>query len=152
MDTSTRPLLIVSEDFPKGQRAAAVAAAIARGLTTGGLPEADLCPLPRLEPGEDVRTLLDSLDFDSRMRAAGAVVVAASRLRESTLDGSAAFEIATRARQGGVPAFAITAESRLDAFDARILDLQSIIEASDPRSLTAAGRKLAGLGVSLPQL
>jgi len=152
MRAHTRPLLIVSEDFPARLPAAAVAKSIARGLTAGGLPEPDLCPLPGLDPGEDVRTLLDSLDFDSRMRAAGAVVVAASRLRESTLDGSAAFEIATRARQAGVPAFAVTAESRLDAFDARILDLQSIIEARDARSLTAAGKKLAGLGVSLPQI
>ncbi|MHB8240988.1 MAG: glycerate kinase [Solirubrobacteraceae bacterium] len=152
MEAHTRPLLIVSEDFSESLPAAAVAKSIARGLTAGGLPEADLCPVPDVQPGEDIRATLDSLDFDSRMRAAGAVVVAARQLRESTLDGSAAFEIATRARQAGVPAFAVTAESRLDAFDARILDLQAIIEARDTRSLTAAGRRLAGLGVSLPQL
>lgn len=152
MQAHTRPLLIVSEDFPARQPAAAVAKSIARGLTAGGLPEPDLCPLPDVQPGEDIRATLDSLYFDSRMRAAGAVVVAASRLRESTLDGSAAFEIATRARQAGVPAFAVTAENRLNAFDARILDLQSIVEARDTQALTAAGRKLAGLGVSLPQL
>jgi glycerate kinase len=71
--------------------------------------------------------------------------VAQARLREDTLAGSAAFELATRARQAGVPAFGITAENRLDSLDARILDLQAILEASTARALEAAGRKLASL-------
>ncbi len=93
----------------------------------------------------DVGKLLAECDFDARMRAARAVIIAVQRLREETLAGSAAFEIATRARQAGVPCYAITAENRLDAFDARILDLQTILEAEDPRALAAAGRKLAKL-------
>jgi hypothetical protein len=83
------------------------------------------------------------IDFDLRMKRARAVVLAAAHLRESTLRGSLAFEIATRARQGGVPAYAVTGENALTPFDARILDLQAIFEASNPRALAAAGRKLA---------
>ena len=89
--------------------------------------------------------LLESLDFDARMRRARAVVLAQRRLQERMLVGSAAFEIATRARQAGVPAYALTAENRLGAFDARILDLQVILEASSPRALEAAARRLAEL-------
>jgi glycerate kinase len=55
------------------------------------------------------------------------------------------FEIATRARQGGVPCYAIAAHNALDPFEARILDLQVVLEAGGERGLSAAGRKLAGL-------
>jgi hypothetical protein len=44
-----------------------------------------------------------------------------------------------------VPAYAVTAHNRLDRFDARILDLQAIVEGSEARSLRAAGRRLADL-------
>jgi hypothetical protein len=139
-----------------GLPAARVAAAIARGLQAGGLPEPDLCPIEEWDGAkgdageatrglQDLRGLLDALDFDARMRRARAVIIAAERLREPTLAGSVTFEIATRARQGGVPAYAVTAENALDAFDARILDLQLILEARSARSLAAAGRRLARL-------
>jgi glycerate kinase len=74
-----------------------------------------------------------------------AVVIAAARLDERTLAGSPAFEIATRARQAGVPAYAVTADDGLDAFDARMLDLQLVLQARDGRALAAAGRRLAGI-------
>ncbi len=89
--------------------------------------------------------LLETLNFDQRMRAARAVVLGAERLREHALSGSPAFEIATRARQAGVPAYAVARESTFEPFDARILDLQVILPAADVRALTAAGRKLAAL-------
>jgi glycerate kinase len=138
--------LIASESFGVGLDAAQVVAAIARGLQAGGRPEPDPCPIviPKDGPG-DVRALLDALDFDARMRASRAVIVGAARLHERTLAGSVTFEIATRARQGGVPAYAVTAEDALDSFDARILDLQVILEANSARALAAAGRKLAKL-------
>jgi glycerate kinase len=79
------------------------------------------------------------------MRRARAVIVAAPRLDERTLEGSPAFEIATRARQAGVPCYAVTAESELDAFDARMLDLQAIQIARSTRALAAAGKRLAQL-------
>ena len=142
--TPPRQLLIASGAFGPRLSAPAVAAAIARGVQAGGLPEPDLLPLsPADEASDDVRALLDALDFDARMRRARAVVIAAAKLEERTLAGSLAFEIATRARQSGVPAYAVTAENRLDAFDARILDLQTIFEARGTRSLETAGYKLA---------
>jgi glycerate kinase len=73
------------------------------------------------------------------------VVIAAARLDERTLAGSPAFEIAIRARQSGVPAYAVTAHNGLGAFDARMLDLQLVLEASDARALSAAGRRLAAV-------
>jgi glycerate kinase len=122
-----------------------VGSAISRGLAAGGL-ESDLCPIALEHPRPaDVRELLASLHFDTRMRAARAVVVGQWHLEESTLAASPAFEIATRARQAGVPAYAVTAENALGPFDARILDLQAIIEASGPRALAAAGRRLGTL-------
>jgi len=147
----TTPLLVTGA-FGGGLSAPEVGAAIARGLQAGGLPPADLCPIdPEHERGaDDVRMFLDAHDFDARMRRARAVIVATECLPEQTLAGrsligSATFEIATRARQSGVPTYAVTGENRLDAFDARILDLQLIIEAHGARALAAAGRKLARL-------
>jgi len=62
-----------------------------------------------------------------------------------TLMGKIAGEIAVRARQGGVPCHAIVGRNDLDPLDARILDLQQILEAGDPDALEAAGRELARL-------
>jgi glycerate kinase len=139
-------VLVACAAFGPRLSAAAVTGALARGLADGGLPETDLCPLPdEGERGADVRALLDALDFDARMRAARAVVLGAWRLQEGALAGSATFEIATRARQSGVPAYAVAGESALDAFDARILDLQAIVRARSRAGLHSAGLTLAAL-------
>ena len=143
-----RTLLVAARAFDERLSAQRVAAAVARGLADGGW-QADRCPIDQQErfagSPNDVRQLLDALDFDARMRAARALIVCERVLREDTLAGSVAFEIATRARQAGVPAYAIAAENRLDCFDARILDLQAIVEAASARSLRSAARRLAGL-------
>jgi Glycerate kinase family len=145
-DLIPRHALIVCGPFGPGLSAPQAVAAIARGLRAGGAPEPDSCPLPTLGgSAEEVRALLEEVGFDARMRSARAVIVGAARLQERTLAGSVTFEIATRARQGGVPAYAVTGESRLDAFDARILDLQVILEARTGRALAAAGGTLADL-------
>ena len=116
--------------------ARAVARAIASGLRSGGWRSVDIARLSdAAEPA--------AADFDARMRRARALVIAQRRLAEAALQGSAAFEIATRARQAGVPCFAVTAHSGLNAFDARILDLQLVLEAADEPALRAAGRTLA---------
>jgi glycerate kinase len=94
----------------------------------------------RLVPG--AAFVLDALGFDARMRAARAVVVGEGRLDETTLQGKAAGEIATRARQAGVPCHAIVGVRALDGFGARILDLQAILEASTAAELEAAGEAL----------
>ena len=150
----SQTLLVVAGPFAAALSAEDVAQAIGRGLVAGGLPEPDLCPLDGDSSiggdsfdkrSDDARAHLDTLGFDARMRAARAVVLAEWRLAESTLRGSATFEIATRARQGGVPAYAVTGENALAPFDARILDLQVILEASTKRALVTAGTQLARL-------
>ena len=139
-------LLIACGPFGPRLSAAATASAITRGILDGGRPEPDVCVLELVgEAGEDVRAALDELDFDARMRRARAVIVGTARLQERTLAGSVTFEIATRARQGGIPAYAVTGENALDAFDTRILDLQLVLQARSRGGLVTAGRKLAGL-------
>lgn len=93
-----------------------------------------------LEPG--AAFMLSALDFNTRMRAARCVVVGEGRLDATTLEGKIAGEIATRARQAGVPAHAICGSIAIDRFDARILDLQLQIEAGTIAALEAAGEQL----------
>jgi glycerate 2-kinase len=89
--------------------------------------------------------VLEALDFDRRLDAARAVIVGEGRLDQTSLQGKIAAEIATRARQLGVPAHAIVGSLALSRFDARILDLQEIVEATDERELEAAAAALAAL-------
>jgi glycerate kinase len=156
-------VLIAVESFGEGCPAARAGGAIARGLSAAD-PRltAEVCPIESGREGgeeggtdgrekrgtdgrEDAGRLLGALHFDARMRAARAVVLGVERLDERTLPGSATFEAATRARQAGVPAYAVTAENQLTPFDARILDLQVVLQARDTRALRRAGEKLAGL-------
>jgi glycerate kinase len=126
--------LLVAGPFA-GLPALAVAGAIASGLRSGGWRSLD------------VGMLAEELEmpyFDSRLRRARAVVIAQRRLAEAGLQGTPAFEIATRARQAGVPCFAVTARNGLSAFDARMLDLQIVLEAGTRAALARAGRALAG--------
>lgn len=89
--------------------------------------------------------VLDTIGFDAQMRAARAVVTGEGRLDTQSLAGKAVSEVATRARQAGVPCYAVVGSNRLDSFGARILDLDMIIEAGTQAQLAAAGRKLAGV-------
>jgi glycerate kinase len=143
----SRTVLVAPEAFGGELNATRVAAAIGRGIRAGDATlGVELCPIEG--DGRDrvaTRRYLDVADFDVRMRAARAVVVGAARLDEATLLGSAVFEIATRARQAGVPAYAVAGENALSLFDARILDLQVILQARTGRTLRRAGERLAGL-------
>ena len=94
-----------------------------------------------LVPG--AQFVLDTLDFDRRLLASAAVIVGEGRLDVTSLQGKIAAEIATRARQSGVPAHAIVGSCALDRFDARILDLQEIREAGDERAIARAARDLS---------
>jgi len=89
--------------------------------------------------------ILDALDFDVRMRAARAVVTGEGRLDRQSLTGKAVSEVATRARQAGVPCHAIVACNELDAFDQRILDIQAVLEARNVNRLEHAGTRLAAV-------
>lgn len=95
----------------------------------------------RLEPGGPF--VLSALDFDERLRAAKAVVVGEGRLDATTLEGKIAGEIATRARQGGVPCHAVCGQNAMSAFDARVLDIHRIVEARSLTDLEEAGAFLA---------
>jgi glycerate 2-kinase len=89
--------------------------------------------------------VLDAVGFDARLSSARAVVAGEGRLDQQSLAGKALSEIATRARQTGVPSHAIVGSNGLDAFGLRILDLQAVLEAGTPRDLEAAGRRLSGM-------
>ncbi len=110
-------VLIAAQDFGKGLDGARVAEAIGRGLTAAGPEfEADPCPIEVLPA-----------NLDARMRHARAVVIAARHLdHETLLRRDNACEVATRARQAGVPCYAVAARVGLDLFEARILDLQVV--------------------------
>jgi glycerate 2-kinase len=70
--------------------------------------------------------VLDAVDFDRR-----------------SLAGKAVSEVATRARQSGVPCHAIVGQRELDSFGARVLDLQAVLEASTLEEIENAGRELS---------
>jgi glycerate kinase len=127
-------VLVAAQDFGKGLDGAKVAEAIGRGLTAARPDlDADPCPIDVLPT-----------DLDARMHRARAVVIAAKHLdHETLLRRDNACEVATRARQTGVPCYAVAASVGLDLFEARILDLQVVLEAASGRALTVAGRELA---------
>ena len=134
----TRRLRDQARRLPRDPRGVAMTGA-AGGLS-GGLWAAFGA---ELVPG--AAYVLDALGFDPRMRAARAVVTGEGRLDLQSLAGKAVSEVATRARQAGVPCHAIVGERRLDAFGARILDLQAVLEAGTLEEIEAAGAQLAEL-------
>jgi len=136
-------LLLVSEPFGAGLGAEAAARWLARGLQEGGLAEPDVLALPGgVRTGRDLQELLEHEHLSRRLDDARALLIATAHLDGGRLQDTPAFELATRARQGGVPCYAVAARNGLDSFQARILDLQLILQAAAPRSLRAAGRTL----------
>jgi glycerate 2-kinase len=87
--------------------------------------------------------VLDEVGFDARMRAARAVITGEGKLDMQSLVGKVVSEVATRARQSGVPCHAVVGTRELDSMGARILDLDRVIEASTLAELESAGRSLA---------
>ncbi len=153
-------LLVAVCRFGPDLPAERAAEAIANGVLAAGKPKPDLCPIEDDLDGAHASAAgtsagagrtgagtlsasLNAIDFDARLKRARAVIVGSGLLSRETLPGSPVFEIATKARQAGVPAYAVTAHNDLDPFDARMLDLQVVLEANGPRELSAAGRRLA---------
>ena len=66
-------------------------------------------------------------------------------LDETSLEGKVLGEAATRARQAGVPCFAVVGTNALDAFGARILDIQRVLEAPTIDALEHAAEDLVSL-------
>ena len=99
-----------------------------------------------LQPG--AAFVLDALGFDARMRAARAVVTGEGHIEDQTLQGKAVGEVATRCRQAGVPLHAIVGANDLDPFDQRIMDLETIAEATTLAEIEATAELL---GAQLPR-
>ena len=118
---------------PRGQPMTGAAGGLAGGLWA-------FCGA-NLLPGAPY--VLDAISFDAEMRASAFVVTGEGRLDRQTFQGKAAGEVATRARQGGVTCHAVVGRTDLDPFEARILDLQTVTEASTADALRDAGRALA---------
>ncbi len=136
-----RTVLVVAERFPQ-LGATRVASAIADGILEAA-PEYDLSPLPLVGDGEGLR-LGGYLEL-ALLRTVRAVVLADGELLGRAAPSGVMFEVATAARQAGVPAYAITGVREPDLFQARMLDIQVALPALGERSLTGAGRKLGGL-------
>jgi glycerate kinase len=98
-----------------------------------------------LRPG--AAFVLDTVGFDERLRRAALVVTGEGAMDEQTLTGKAVAEVATRARQGGVPLHVVVGTNKLDAMQTRLLDIASVTEATNLEELEEAGRRIgAGLG------
>ncbi len=87
--------------------------------------------------------VLDAIGFDDRMREAAFVVTGEGGLDRQTRQGKAVGELATRCRQAGVACHAVVARNDLEPFEGRILDLESVTEATTLEALEVAGRALA---------
>jgi hypothetical protein len=124
---------------------AAVCRALSRGLAAARIAEPDPFALDDARAGAAFARVLAVRDFDDRLRRSRALILAVEELAFDGLAGTAAFELATRARQGGIPAYAVTGHGRLDSFTARMLDLQVVLQARGPRSLAQAGERLGSL-------
>jgi glycerate kinase len=94
----------------------------------------------KLEPGAPF--VLDALGFGERLRAARAVITGEGRMDETTLRGKIAAEVASQARQGGVPCYAVVGQNGMDPFGQRLLDVQEIVEATTLQEMEVAGERL----------
>ena len=135
MKRLTRRLRAQADALPRDPRGVPMTGAA--GGISGGLWAAFGAVL---EPG--AAFVLDALGFDERMRAAHAVFSGEGRIDEQTLTGKAVGEVGTRCRQSGVPMYAIVGKRELDAFGARRIDLQDIVEATTLEEIEAAARAL----------
>lgn len=86
--------------------------------------------------------VLNAVGFDERMRAAAFVVTGEGSLDRQTFAGKAVFEVATRARQGGVACHAVAGRNDLEPFEERVLDLQTVQVAGTEAKLAAAGQRI----------
>ena len=141
----------------EGDAADALLAAIAEHGGLGGAALVVLCDVrapdalaERLRDERGARLVagapfvLEALNFDTRMRAARAVIVGERRLERGTLQGRRR----GRDRDPCAPVRRSLSRRRresnaIDRFDARILDLQTIIAATTIAELEAAGEALA---------
>jgi hypothetical protein len=145
-----RTIIVVAERFSPQLSAARVAAAIARGLRAAGLGEVESvaredAAIPATEPSAARGRAALGPPGPQDLRDVRALVLADPELCNGRPPREATFELATRARQGGVPAYAVCAVREPDLFEARVLDLQVVLSARGLRSLESAAARLAKL-------
>jgi glycerate kinase len=100
-----------------------------------------------LRPGAVL--VLDVVGFDARARESFAVVTGEGRLDDQTLAGKVVFEVATRARQSGVPCYAVVGLDELDAFGHRLLGLEVEAAARGRATASAADVERAAAHLAL---
>ena len=91
-----------------------------------------------LRPGAAL--VLDAVGFDALAHDAFAVVTGEGRLDEQTIGGKLLFEVATRARQNGVPCYAVVGRDDLDAFEHRMMNIE--VEAASRNDRIASVREV----------
>jgi glycerate kinase len=91
-----------------------------------------------LRPGAAL--VLDAVGFDALAHDAFAVVTGEGRLDEQTIGGKLLFEVATRARQGGVPCYAVVGRDDIDAFEHRLMNIE--VEAASRNGRLASVREV----------
>jgi glycerate 2-kinase len=84
-----------------------------------------------LRPGAAL--VLDVAGFEARAKESFAVVTGEGRLDEQTLGGKVVLEVTTRARQAGVPCYAVVGTDALDAFAHRLMNVEVEAAAHDRR-------------------
>ncbi len=139
VDALTESLAEMATSFPRDPRGVAMTGA-AGGLAGGLWARYGA----RLAAGAGF--VLAAVAYDERMRAARAVITGEGRLDRQSLCGKLIGEVATRARQAGVPCHAVVGSNAAGAFDLRILDLQLVLEASTLAEIEAAG---AAIGLAI---
>jgi glycerate 2-kinase len=94
----------------------------------------------KLVPGASF--VLDALGFDERMRASWAVITGEGRIDQQTLQGKVIGELATRCRQAGVPSHAVVGRNELPRFEQRLLDIESLEEATTLDEVETAAERI----------
>ncbi len=92
----------------------------------------------KLRPGAAL--VLDAVGFDALAHDAFAVVTGEGRLDEQTIGGKLLFEVATRARQSGVPCYAVVGQDDLDLFEHRLMNIE--VEAASRNCALASVREV----------
>jgi glycerate kinase len=130
-------VLIAPDGFSGALTAREVADALQRGLAASGQPAQ---VSGGVEGGERRIPLV------TEIRAARAVITGMGCLDRHGLMGTFLSEVATSARQSGVPCHAVVGSNRLDLFELRILDLQLVLEATTLPDIEAAA---AAIGAAI---
>jgi hypothetical protein len=128
-------VVVGSDSFAEGLEGSACAQALAQGIRASA-PALEVRAFSLQASAGEAISLLRA------PRCIRAVIVAAPTLASRPRLAEPAFLLASAARQGGIPAYGVSALAEPDLFCARMLDLQVILRAADRPALIRAGRRL----------